>query len=92
MKQVLDILIIEFSDNHEACLKKIQPLTVLVTPLAIPSIEDAYSIFYAYSMHILCTFYAYCMHILCIFYAYSMHLQLLGLQVESSGLSAVESF
>ena len=23
MKQVLDILIIEFSDNHEACLKKI---------------------------------------------------------------------
>ena len=44
MKQVLDILIIEFSDNLEACLKKIQPLTVLMPPLAIPSIEDVYSI------------------------------------------------
>ena len=44
MKQVLDILIIEFSDNLEAALKKIQPLTVLMPPLAIPSIEDVYSI------------------------------------------------
>ena len=44
MKQVLDILIIEFSDILEVCRTKSQLLTVLMPPLAIPSLEDGYSI------------------------------------------------
>ena len=37
LARALDILIIEFSDNLEACLKKIQLRTVLMPTLAIPT-------------------------------------------------------